>query len=472
MALIKKVSVPLLLISLLVLALGQINSSSAAPAASRHDLAPVLIRDINTDTANSKIPHSSPPDPFVDVNGTSFFAADDGLHGRELWKSDGTPEGTMMVKDINPDITPGFSGSNTRRLTPVGGTLFFLAHDGVSGLELWKSDGTPEGTMMVKDISPGFGLSSNGNYLTDFGGTLFFQANDGINGAELWKSDGTPEGTMMVKDISPGPNSSSPAFFTEAGGSLFFSANDGTDGRELWKTDGTAEGTVLVKDINPSGNSSPFRFTDVAGILFFQTSNSLWKSDGTPEDTLLVKGIRPNRLVNFGGTLYFGADELWKSDGTPDGTVIVKQIAPIGNSSPNFLTVAGGQLFFLADDGTNGRELWKSDGTSDGTVLVKDIRPDGNGVIYELANVGGTLYFPADDGTNGRELWKSDGTPEGTVIVKDISPVSFGSQPELLVDVEEPCSSLLMMALTGLKCGRATGLRTARLWSRTSTATP
>ena len=112
----------------------------------------------------------------------------------------------------------------------MGGTLFFTANDGTNGHELWKSDGTAAGTVLVKDIYPGSGnsfarFSVN---LTNVGGTLFFTANDGVNGTELWKSDGTAAGTVLVKDINPGSSSSYPRYLTNVGGTLFFTANDGT----------------------------------------------------------------------------------------------------------------------------------------------------------------------------------------------------------------------------------------------------
>ncbi|MBR9970880.1 ELWxxDGT repeat protein [Magnetospirillum sulfuroxidans] len=78
---------------------------------------------------------------------------------------------------------------------------------------------------------------------------MFFAATDGTNGTELWKSDGTAVGTVMVKDINPGSSSSSPNHLTNVNGTLYFSATDGTNGTELWKSDGTAVGTVMVKDI-------------------------------------------------------------------------------------------------------------------------------------------------------------------------------------------------------------------------------
>ena len=99
-------------------------------------------------------PHTpaSRPSGFAGVGGTLFFTADDGIHGRELWKSDGTKAGTVLVKDIDPDDDDGYG--RPRSLTGVGGTLFFTADDGIHGRELWKSDGTKAGTVLVKDIHP------------------------------------------------------------------------------------------------------------------------------------------------------------------------------------------------------------------------------------------------------------------------------------------------------------------------------
>ena len=73
--------------------------------------------------------------PFVNVNGTLFFDANDGTHGDELWKSDGTAAGTVMVKDINP----GAGSSSVGQMVNVGGTLFFAATDGTTAM----SSGSP-----------------------------------------------------------------------------------------------------------------------------------------------------------------------------------------------------------------------------------------------------------------------------------------------------------------------------------------
>src|SRR5439155_1374531 len=119
-----------------------------------------------------------------------------------------------LVKDINP-----LPGGDPANLTVVGNTLFFTAADELHGRELWKSDGTAGGTVLVKDIYPGR-YSSQASNLTNVNGTLFFQAFDGVHGFELWKSDGTANGTSMVKDILPGFYSSNPRYLTNVNGTL------------------------------------------------------------------------------------------------------------------------------------------------------------------------------------------------------------------------------------------------------------
>ncbi len=421
----------------------------------------LLLKDINAGTNSA-----SPSNP-VNVNGTLFFAANDGTGDVELWKSDGTAAGTVRVKDIRAG-----GSSSPSNLTNINGTLFFAADNGTNGVELWKSDGTQNGTILVKNIFLDFYIggpfSSSPNNLTNINGTLFFTANHGLYGTELWKSDGTLGGTVLVKNInSTFGASSSPSNLTNVNGSLLFTANDGTNGIELWKSDGTLGGTVLVKDIRPgigySGplGSNPSRLTNVNGTLFFSATDStgdteLWKSDGTLNGTVLVKNIRPgssyyggqlssvpNKLTNVNGTLFFtatdsaGDNELWKSDGTLNGTVPVKDIRVVGSSAPDNLTNLNGTLFFTANDGTNGVELWKSDGTLGGTSLVKDIDTvlGNSSSPSNLININGTLYFAANNGANGIELWKSNGTPDGTVLVQDFNIGAGSSSSSNLVNV-------------------------------------
>jgi len=230
------------------------------------------------------------------VGSTLFLSAEDGVHGRELWKSDGTAAGTVLVKDIRP-----VGASSPWPLAALGGTLLFGAEDGTHGMELWRSDGTEAGTILVKDINPGTGSSypGTGSLMAAMGGVLYFAADDGVHGFELWKSDGTAAGTVLVKDINP-TGHASPTSLIALGNTLLFAANDGVHGVELWKSDGTEVGTVLVKDINPGTDYSNPHFAGVgatggASLLFAADDGvhgvELWKSDGTDLGTALVKDV-------------------------------------------------------------------------------------------------------------------------------------------------------------------------------------
>ncbi|MEX0676561.1 MAG: ELWxxDGT repeat protein [Pirellulales bacterium] len=398
---------------------------------------------------------ASNPAEFVNAGGMVFFSGDNGTNGPELWMTDGTIPGTLMVKDIRPLA----AGSSPSYLTAVGGTLFFAADDGSNGVELWTSDGTSAGTTLVKNIN--LAGSSSPAELTNVNGTLYFRADNGANGAELWKSDGTDAGTVMVMDIHASAGSD-PRYLIKIGGKLFFTADDGANGSELWMSDPGTSSTMMVKDINPGSYGSYagyFRsMTNVGGILFFSALDStngfeLWKSDGTMAGTTLVKDVRtgvassfPFVMTDVGGTLFFTADdgatgfELWKSDGTELGTVPVKDINTGGaGSGPDALTNVGGTLLFRANDGTNGVELWKSDGSGAGTEIVLDINTSGSSTPRYLTNVSGTLYFRATEGTTagltGTELWSSDGTPGGTTLVADIAPAEPSSNPRGLANV-------------------------------------
>lgn len=394
----------------------------------------VLLKDIRSGFGSSQ--------PFLgydltDVDGTLFFVADDGFTGEELWKSDGTTAGTVLVRDIRF----GAADARPEQLTAIGSTVFFRASDGTTGIELWKSDGTVSGTSRVRDINSGSN-SSNPSNLTNFDGTLFFTATTSTSGTELWKSDGTLAGTVLVKDIVPGGSSSSPMNLTAWNGRLYFSATTSSTGRELWVSDGTDAGTVLLADLTPgSTGASPSTFTPSGGSLFFVSDTSttlqkLWKTDGTGAGTVLVRQFpvpSPTAellyLTDAGGTLFFkvydaaSGRELWKSDGTAAGTMLVADIHASGSSDPVFLLDVSGILYFAATDSSGGgRELWRSDGTSAGTFRVKDIwsgASSGNPLC--LVNVNGSILFRANDGTTGLEMWRSDGTDAGTLLLQDIN---------------------------------------------------
>lgn len=392
-----------------------------------------LLKDINPGNAGSSYFNSS------NINGVLYFRPDDGIHGDELWKSNGTAAGTVLVKDINP----GAAGSELQEFTNVNGVLYFRANDGVHGTELWKSDGTAAGTTMIKDINPGpeSGILST---LYASNGSVYFQANDGTHGNELWKSDGTVDGTILLKDIYPGvatsgfnagtPYSGNPNNFVAGNGIIYFAASAGNDTHEIWKTDGTVAGTTMVKDVYSGIQGYALsNLITLNGILFFTvyggaSGNELWKSDGTIGGTELVKSMSGDNFTNhitvMNATLYFlEGDGLWKSDGTSSGTVLLKEKGGSFALSPELLMPINGLLYFTGNDDAHGLELWKSDGTAAGTSLLKDIYSGATSSdINAFARVGNKLMFSANDGIHGNEVWVSDGTAAGTKMVQDIEP--------------------------------------------------
>ena len=342
-------------------------------------------------------------------NGEMYFGANDGVNGKELWKSDGSAAGTVLVKDMSPGTE--YTGTDYWWSVHaiIGNQSYFPVKATEHSSELWVTDGTEAGTNLVKDINTtvydnGEPVGSAPNEMINYNGMLYFTADDGIHGRELWKSDGTEAGTEMVVDLITNiegyePRSSVPVSLVVYNNSLYFFANiepnPGYFDLRLFKSDGTAAGTQPINT-----------------------------SEGTLEPKTVTGSVT---LVVFNGFLYFSAwqitndintgYELWKSDGTDAGTVLVKDITPGGiNSNIHSLTVVDNTLYFVAYDNlTTGIELWKSDGTEAGTMIVKDIA-SGTDSSWptELTAYNGRLYFTvsvSDGGPYGKELRRLDLVP-------------------------------------------------------------
>jgi ELWxxDGT repeat protein len=402
----------------LALLAGTIPAGAADP--------PGLVKDI-------RAPGGSKPVSLAASGGTLFFSANDGVHGQELWKSDGTAKGTKLVKDIRP----GAKGSKPSVLANVKGVVFFAADDGLHGLELWKSDGTRSGTKLVKDLqkpSPfGKGLWSI-SHLTRVGSKAFFFAsfpNPGVENASLCTTDGTSAGTRCPVGWPGGVPDAVPL-----GGKLYFVLQGLDPGGQLWVSDGTKAGTKRVPGTPPNVGGP---LTVVGRKLFFYASNDsgtrthLWKTNGTSAGTsrlLRLGSIEPQDRdgAAFDDRLFFvngsaDAQGLWKSNGTVAGTKAVKSFpgGPVGD-----LTAVRAKLFF-----THGKELWVTDGRPVGTEQVSTSEPLWT---QALTKVGPLLAFVEgpDWGATGRPwaLWRSDGVAAGT---QEVAPFvgAFGDQETL-----------------------------------------
>ena len=438
------------------------DTNSAVTGTIKNDEALKQVRDIKPG------PGSSNPSYLKVFNNTLYFSADDGDSGVELWKSDGTTSGTVLVSDI---YAKGNS-SNPNNLTPVGGSLLFSAENADRGRELWKTNGTTEGTSLLNDIRGGL-QPSNPKDFTVLGNTLLFSATDGNYGDELFKADGISEsGTSRVRDLNTRGDSSPNSFAIIGNQAIFVASNPD---KEIWRTDGTSGGTLRLKDIFAGETSSnPEFLTAVGTTVYFKADHAsygeeLWKTDGTADGTRIVKdsaagssGSLPSELTAFGNRLVykaFGSSgyEVWISDGSEEGTKMLLDINPgPQGSDPGEFTAVGNTLYFTATDGKSGIELWKTDGTAAGTKLVRDILAGtGSSRPKNLTAVGDTLFFTADDGKSGTELWMSNGTSEGTVLVGDINRGSGSADPLNLTAAD---NRLYFTAVDDINCGR-------ELWS-------
>lgn len=365
---------------------------------------------------------------FVSSDDETIYFTRQNSSNCDLWKTDGTGVGTSLLDDsFDCNVSSGYF------FAVAVEENIYLWELGEKRNRLYHFDTQSESLSTIVENVNSSGASVFGSTPIYSDGKLFFLANDSSTGTEFWVSDGTSEGTYMIKDMGTESAGSSVSFLTEVGEFLYFTAGDIEHGDELWKSDGTEAGTQLVKDITPGPESSTlYNLTDVDGELFFTLSSdsditSLWKSDGSDAGTQKLSEVLGDfwNLTVVNGELYFtGADdsygaELWKSDGTESGTILVKDIvAGEDSSSPSNLTNVAGTLLFLARDTDNKLMLWKSDGTISGTVPVS---PLAFGTIDELLVVGDTLfflekYFLAENEYVVR-LWKSDGTESGTVLV-------------------------------------------------------
>ena len=431
--------------------------------------------------------------PFPVLNNVLYLSGNDYTGGNGysfnngLYKYDASNnDGLVLVKQITSNFEYNVIIPGETRIT--GNTLYMkvISEIGGSHYELWKTNGDAATTQLLRSFETGSDMGS----LKSGYGTLYFVKTDAIFGSELWKSDGTTNGTTIVRDVNPGPTNSQPWYMTELNGKVIFSLHETKTGAELWSTNGSASGTILVKDINTratQGSWANFSYKGAAvndGIVFVayekQHGDELYASNGTQSGTKLINDIlpgentsRPRDFLSKNNYAYFigfptadgmtasiyrtngeanglkkifsynsypysdgyysvadngivftviynsntGNYDLWRSDGTTAGSLMLASNLYWSHS----MVTSGNQAFFVAGDITYGYELWKSDGTIAGTKMVKDIAAGFVGSYpYSLFSYGGNVYFGASDENYNPGLWKSNGTEAGTVKLSDL----------------------------------------------------
>ena len=288
------------------------------------------------------------------------------------------------------------------------GIILFVGDDGVHGNELWRTDGTSSGTWMVKDIrsgiaSSGLTLDISTKSAVFHNGFLYFTANDGIHGNELWRTDGTSSGTVLVKDIQPGIGSSNPNQLTSAlGGSIYLSATIDAGVSEL----------VAIMGENIMRYEKSY-YDNNAGVQYyytwFQSPNGITIHNNSL--TFMAKENGTNLFSLFSFTLqeacYFSVDPCF----TP-----IKQFSSGVDQNLFSLPVINEEVYFTGDTGSS-HELYKIDSNQNIELLGSYISsPEFNSALGTSIAHNNYLLFSANSG-NGNELHMTDGTATGTSIV-------------------------------------------------------
>ena len=414
-----------------------------------------LVADINPGSG------SSWPQDFTMLGDIMYFIAYDATTGSEIWTYDtNSPASTSNPAQL-ADLYPGVNSASIYDFTEYQGSLYFAADDSVYGKELWKANPTT-GLTMVKNIRPG-SPASDISYLTVIGDIMYFRANDGTNGHEMWRSDGTTMGTYMVANINPGTGDSYPGCFTDFGDDkILFTANDATHGNELWmynsSTPASATNPHLVIDLisgsdssNPCGPEGDGLSTkDGVAVIFPYTTNygrEIWITDGTSQGTYLHTDIRPgtdsgahdavcgdHEDFTIGDKLYFTGytttrgRELYAYDFTDNTTTALPEVNPGTDSgvftdcmmgSPLAVEEFGGQIYFRGYNSNYGSELYRYNPIDNITEIVGDYNigtSSGNNVysVEMIITYDDTLIWRCYNDSHGDELCRLDTSTDMT----------------------------------------------------------
>ncbi len=326
--------------------------------------------------------------------------------GTELWRTDGTPEGTQPIADL----LPGPDSSFPNVVAADDERVLFTAETEDFGRELWRTDGTAAGTQLVLDLRPGpldgiaaIGLDDSILEGAELDGDWFFAGDSNGFGPQVWKSDGTLQGTLLLPTAA---SISNPSRFTRLAGRIALTARDtGTEDLPFITESG---GLIAMSDVEPLGSPDlPGNYAELGGHLFFTDRNQakgtvLFSSpfaapeliEETPINTEFpTADLSTDRLVSIGDRAFFAS--VWVNEAGIQGAVGTTDGTPEGtsefSSAPGFPSLAGSldqDCMFYRQSPIDGFEPWITDGTPEGTRSLG---------TYALGQAG-TPTFPFEPG--------------------------------------------------------------------------
>lgn len=364
-------------------------------------LVPYLVKDINP-TGDTY------PKTFIPFRNQLFFFADNGQN-RTLWKTDGSMENTTIVKDIYPG--EGGVGSiyhDSHWIIANNAIYFTVSQNDNSHNELWKSDGTAAGTVLVRHF--------DGHYIdriSTFNGKVYFTLFDELRGeGALWWSDGTEAGTKLIEGTF-----SHMRFLFEFDNSLYLIAQGARSGdpTNIWKVHADTMTPAFFVD----RLESIILYQDA---IYYGSVNALWKSDGTQDSAEKIVQYEYNQNISeltvLNDILYFtvGVNTLWMTNGSTDGTVQIDAVS-FGTHS---LMAHNNRIYFATHNRGDGVQIGSTDGTANGTVLYPPPTETADH-ISDLTPFDGFIYFFVSEG-NAIELWRTDSVGNEATQIMTITP--------------------------------------------------
>jgi trimeric autotransporter adhesin len=286
---------------------------------------------------------------FAEMNGFLYFS-----YAGNLYKSDGSIANTTIVYSIG-------DFQNIIELKRLNSDLYFGAKYYSGNDAIFKLNGLTDEVSLVKEFD--YYAFVNGLNMVVNNNLLFFSMSDVLLGAELWKTDGTTAGTLLLKDIVPGANSSSPFILTSFNNILYFNAFDQVSySMKFWRTDGTLAGTYKFMETLDIYYADSFNDVLVLFVRSSALNRAFYSSDGTiigtkkVEEFLSIGGVlsiykgNKSLYVVSGTTNYpYNETELFRWDGKYNGEKVKLDIFPGPNSSePYNLKPGNGLIYFLA----------------------------------------------------------------------------------------------------------------------------